>query len=255
MNNNINYLSTLSKEEEEKQREFLENSKLTIWESMTDENENIITKFTSKDFICPICECNEYTNLIYTTKKNNLVSNKNKRSISETSQLNSSLFECSNCSVIFKNPGEFSKKSISVQYRMSSDVAKEPIKAFKTDSGFDLFTLNDGEDIILFSGETKLFKTNIHINFPKNIAASIRPRSSLNSKGIFLTYGTIDNGYRGDLGIILFNSTNKEYIIESGARIGQLVFEKVINIKLEKVDNFDDETSRNENGFGSTGVK
>ena len=67
--------------------------------------------------------------------------------------------------------------------------------------------------------------------------------------------GTIDSDYRGVVGVILFNFSNEEYIIERGDRIAQVIFERYYTLKLREVSDFSNEkTEGGEHGFGSTGV-
>ena len=73
--------------------------------------------------------------------------------------------------------------------------------------------------------------------------------------GIMLYNGTIDSDYRGVVGVILFNFSNEEYIIERGDRIAQVIFERYYTLKLREVSDFSNEkTEGGERGFGSTGV-
>ena len=100
-----------------------------------------------------------------------------------------------------------------------------------------------------------LIKTGLHIELPENIEAQIRPRSGLSLKsGIVAQLGTIDEDYRGDLGIILLNTTDDFFHINKGDRLGQIVFSKVEKFDLNVVDELS-KTLRGENGFNSTGIK
>lgn len=95
--------------------------------------------------------------------------------------------------------------------------------------------------------------TGIKLELPKDIEAVIRPRSGLSSKeGLMATLGTIDSDYRGELNIILENTTGVLKCIEVGQRIAQLVFQKKQPITLIETNNLTP-TSRGEKGFGSTG--
>ena len=91
--------------------------------------------------------------------------------------------------------------------------------------------------------ERVLVKTGLHIELPENIEAQIRPRSGLALKhGITVlnTPGTIDEDYRGDIGVILINLSNDSFIIKKGDRIAQIVFHKVEKFNLEIVDKLSD---------------
>lgn len=87
------------------------------------------------------------------------------------------------------------------------------------------------------------------VEVPDGYMAVIKPRSSMNLKGIITQIGTIDSGYRGEIGGIFINLTNKDIVINKGEKICQLVIEPVILADL--VSDLDD--SRGTGGFGSTG--
>lgn len=103
--------------------------------------------------------------------------------------------------------------------------------------------------------ERALVPTGLYISIPEGTEAQIRGRSGLAlNHGVSLAngIGTIDSDYRGEIGVILINLSNKPYIINKGDRIAQMVFlnyEKVELIEVEKLDN----TSRGEGGFGHSG--
>ena len=129
-----------------------------------------------------------------------------------------------------------------------------PLKAHEGDAGMDLFSI---EDITLQSMERKLIHTGIKIQLPKNTEAQIRPRSGLALKyGITVlnTPGTIDEGYRGEIGVILINLSKEEFKVEKGMKIAQMVIKPILNVEVEEVNELT-ETSRGEGGFGSTGLK
>lgn len=129
-----------------------------------------------------------------------------------------------------------------------------PFKAHDDDAGMDLFSI---EDITLDPMERKLIHTGIKIQLPKNTEAQIRPRSGLALKhGITVlnTPGTIDEGYRGEIGIILINFSNEKFKIEKGMKIAQMVIKPILDLEVEEVYELT-ETSRGEGGFGSSGLK
>lgn len=128
-----------------------------------------------------------------------------------------------------------------------------PQYAHKDDSGMDLFSIND---LILKPGEHKLVKTGISIELPENTEAQIRPRSGLALKNgitVLNTPGTIDEGYRGEIGIILINHSNEEFEIKKGMKIAQMVIMPVLKPTIKIVDTLS-ETKRGNGGFGSTGL-
>lgn len=100
-----------------------------------------------------------------------------------------------------------------------------------------------------------LVKTGIHIELPPNIEAQIRPRSGLALRqgiSIVNTPGTIDEDYRGDIGVILINLSQEPFLIEKGDRIAQMVFQRVEKFDLNIVDKLSGST-RGQSGFGSSG--
>lgn len=102
-----------------------------------------------------------------------------------------------------------------------------------------------------------LIKTGTHIELPENMEAQIRPRSGLALKhGITVCNapGTIDEDYRGNVGVILLNTSDQDFVIRKNDRIAQMVFMKVEKFDLNLVDKLS-ETIRGSGGFNSTGVK
>ena len=145
-------------------------------------------------------------------------------------------------------------------------------------SGVDL---KSAVDLNVLPGERLLVKTGMKMAIPKlcsvkamegygyekkanvmypfldiSFEAQIRPRSGLAlKKGITVlnTPGTIDESYRGEICVIIFNSSNEPFEIKKGDRIAQMVFVPIVKANFELVESLD-ETSRGEGGFGSTGV-
>ena len=120
-------------------------------------------------------------------------------------------------------------------------------------SGIDLYA--NIENVILKPLDRVLIPTGLYISIPKGYEGQIRARSGLALKhGISLAngVGTIDSDYRGEIKVILVNLGKKEYIINKGDRIAQLVIAKYEEIELLEVD-FLDSTVRNTGGFGHTG--
>ena len=131
--------------------------------------------------------------------------------------------------------------------------AKLPEYAHPGDAGLDLFSV---EETVIQPGESKLIGTGIMIELPENTEAQIRPRSGLALKNqitVLNSPGTIDHGYRGQVGVILINHGTKPFTVESGMKIAQMVIAPVMSVKI--VDTKDlTETKRGEGGFGSTGT-
>jgi dUTP pyrophosphatase len=132
--------------------------------------------------------------------------------------------------------------------------AKLPQYAHPGDAGLDLFSIEERE---ILPGETALIHTGIKIELPQNTEAQIRPRSGLalkNSITVLNTPGTIDEGYRGEIGVILINHGKVPFKVEKGMKIAQMVIKPVLRVNVIEVDELSD-TQRSENGFGSTGVR
>ena len=128
---------------------------------------------------------------------------------------------------------------------------------YKTEfsAGMDLKAYTK-ENIVLKAGEIKLIKTGLAIALPNGFEAQIRSRSGLSLKnGIIVLNapGTIDSDYRGEIGIILMNVGQSDFVIENNMRIAQMVITRYENAKLDLVEELD-ETTRADGGFGSTGL-
>ncbi len=123
-------------------------------------------------------------------------------------------------------------------------------------AGMDL-RANITEAITLQPLERAIVKTGLFIELPIGYEAQVRPRSGLAAKkGITVlnTPGTVDADYRGEIGVILVNLSNKAFVIENGERIAQLIIAKHERAEWNEVDQLSD-TSRGVGGFGSTGTK
>jgi len=104
--------------------------------------------------------------------------------------------------------------------------------------------------------ERAIIKTGLFIALPVGYEAQVRPRSGLAAKkGITVlnSPGTVDADYRGEIGVILVNLSNEEFIINDGERIAQLVIAKHERVNWQEVTVLN-ETERGAGGFGSTGV-
>lgn len=142
---------------------------------------------------------------------------------------------------------------IKVKIKKIKKNAVIPQYAKKGDAGVDLCST---EDYVLKPGERTLVSTGIKISVPEGYEAQVRPRSGLaikNGISICNTPGTIDSGYRGEVGVIVINHGQEEFEIKKGARIAQMILNKVETAEFEEVDELD-ETERGEGGFGHTGT-
>lgn len=107
-----------------------------------------------------------------------------------------------------------------------------------------------GHKYIVMTGATpKLIPLGFGLEVPDGYMATIRPRSSMNAKGVLTQIGTIDSGYRGEIKVVLINLTDRPILIAKGDKICQIVIEPVILADLVE----DLQNDRGEGGFGSTG--
>jgi len=143
---------------------------------------------------------------------------------------------------------------IKLKIKKLREGAVTPNYAHEGDAGLDLYSI---EDLILRSGERGLIHTGISIELPKNTEAQIRPRSGLALKYGITTLnspGTIDEGYRGEIGVILINHSNITFKVEKGMKIAQMLIKPVLRVEIEELKELNLETDRSEKGFGSSGM-
>ena len=147
------------------------------------------------------------------------------------------------------------KTAISVNFSMKPGCEDlMPKKAHHDDAAFDL---RSRVDIDLIPGRSMLIATGLFIELPIGFEAQIRPRSGLALKhDLTLTNspGTIDAGYRGEVGIIMYNHGKETFVIKRGERIAQMVISELPDVTLHCVDELS-ESGRGAGGFGSTGTK
>lgn len=145
---------------------------------------------------------------------------------------------------------------VDLVYTKSSDDSVSPNYAYETDSGFDLHSILDLE---VNSFDRILVPTGIHIDIPDGYEIQVRSKSGLALKqGLMVlnSPGTVDQGYTGEIQVIIFNTSKERVKIEKGQKIAQAVLcpvvaGKWINLIEKKEINSKD---RNANGFGSTGI-
>ena len=127
-----------------------------------------------------------------------------------------------------------------------------PKRGSAQSAGYDLAA---GEQAVVPPRSRAVVKTGLKICIPAGCYGRVAPRSGLAVKNfIDVGAGVIDADYRGEVGVVLFNFSDDEFIVNVGDRIAQLVIEKVCMGGILEVDNLN-ETVRGEGGFGSTGVK
>lgn len=144
------------------------------------------------------------------------------------------------------------KQILQINVKKLSENATIPTKGTDFAAGYDLYA---AEDAVVACGARKLIKTNISMEITPGYYGRIAPRSGLAYKnGIDVLAGVIDSDYRGDIGVILYNTDkNIDFTIKKGDRIAQMIFEACYSVILNDV-NVLDNTSRQSGGFGSTGV-
>ena len=131
-----------------------------------------------------------------------------------------------------------------------------PQYATAQSAGVDLRANIDGP-IELRPLERRLIPTGLHIALPAGYEAQVRPRSGLAlKKGITVlnSPGTIDADYRGEVGVLLINLSQEDFVVNDGERIAQMVIARHEQAEFVEVDVLD-ETERGEGGYGHTGVK
>ena len=170
-----------------------------------------------------------------------------------------------------------SKDIVKIPIELCNSDAKIPTYANIGDSGMDIFAL---EDITINPGETKLIKTGLKVAIPIGYELQVRPKSgrSLKTKlRVANTPGTIDSGYRDEIGVIIENVNSpikdieyhfedgkviidsilhgESYIIEKGDKFAQLVLTKISTCDFYQIENIGEIEGDRGGGFGSTGVK
>ncbi|MBR5550027.1 MAG: dUTP diphosphatase [Kiritimatiellae bacterium] len=127
-----------------------------------------------------------------------------------------------------------------------------PAYAHASDAGMDVRSV---ADLVIPPGGRALVPTGLVAIIPPMYEIQVRPRSGLALKHgvtVLNTPGTIDSGYRGEIGVILANFGDKDFSVAKGDKVAQLVFAPVVQPEIEETDTID-ETDRGAGGFGSTG--
>ena len=152
---------------------------------------------------------------------------------------------------------DYSTINYNTTYFTNDSNNEDPTYAKEGDSGFDLRAFIN-EPVTLKPLERKLIPTGLKFQLPTNTELQVRPRSGMAYKhgiSVLNTPGTVDEGYRGDVGIIVINLSNETYTIQPGERIAQGVIMNVLGSNLSKLVKKEElnETERGSTGFGSTG--
>ena len=142
---------------------------------------------------------------------------------------------------------------MTVNFKKIHPAAVLPSYARPGDAGMDVCAC---EEATIPPGERKLIRTGLLMELPHGTEAQMRPRSGLALKnGVTLlnTPGTIDEGYRGEVGVILINLGRESFAVQPGMRIAQMVIAPVLHVVTAEVAEVSD-TARGAGGFGSTGA-
>ncbi|KAG4102493.1 mitochondrial deoxyuridine 5'-triphosphate nucleotidohydrolase [Neocallimastix lanati (nom. inval.)] len=141
-------------------------------------------------------------------------------------------------------------RNIKIYIKKLSENAFIPKRETDGSAGMDL---RSAYDEVIPPNSRKLVKTDIAIKIPRDCYGRIAPRSGLAFKHfIDLGGGVVDSDYRGNVGVIMFNFGEKEFVVKKGDRIAQLILERIYIPEVVEVDELD-ETTRGAGGFGSTG--
>jgi len=138
-----------------------------------------------------------------------------------------------------------------VRVQLLNDRANVPTKANINDAGFDLYS---SIDTIIPSKQRKTVSTGIALQMPEHFAGLIWPRSGLSVKrGIDVLAGVVDSGYRGEIMVCLYNTSDEHVSIQTGDRIAQIIFQEVPRVIMEVHESLGS-SQRGDNGFGSSGT-
>lgn len=131
------------------------------------------------------------------------------------------------------------------------DKAKLPTRANSNDAGFDLYSTID---TVIPPKQRKTVRTGIALEMPNHFAGLIWPRSGLSVKnGIDVLAGVVDSGYRGEIMVCLYNTSDEIVGIHAGDRVAQIIFQEVPRVSLMLSESLGS-SQRGSNGFGSTGT-
>ena len=142
---------------------------------------------------------------------------------------------------------------MTVKFRRIDSSAMLPSYAHPGDAGMDIRSI---EELTIVPGGRSLVRTGLVMMLPPGYEAQVRPRSGLalkNGVTVLNSPGTIDEGYRGEVGVILANFGSQPFRVEKGSKIAQIVIAPCTRAEIEETSETD-ATERGEGGFGSTGI-
>lgn len=140
-----------------------------------------------------------------------------------------------------------------IRFKKLNPDAAVPRQAHPGDAGMDLVSI---EALVLEPGKRALVRTGLAVEIPVGFEGQVRPRSGLALKNgitVLNAPGTIDAGYRGEIGVVLINLGDSPFAVEPGMRIAQLVIAAVAEVTVAVADDLS-ATERGTGGYGSSGV-
>ena len=143
-------------------------------------------------------------------------------------------------------------KKLGVKVKILNPDAIIPKYQTEEAAGFDLHSI---EEKTVKAGEREVIKTGLAVALPKGYELQVRPRSGLALKNgitVLNTPGTVDSDYRGELMVILFNTSKEDFAVKKGGRIAQAIIKEILQADFAVVEELDS-TERGVGGFGSTG--
>ncbi len=164
--------------------------------------------------------------------------------------LSSQLIKIHSHDYIFHNDMPSKKNNCKLTVERLSPFAKLPTRAHKNDAGLDLYS---AENCTLFSGDIAGIKTGIKMQIPDGHAGLIWDKSGLARAGLHTLGGVIDSGYRGEIVVLIKNLSEDIFNISAGQKIAQILIQKIEALEVAEGE-ISDETERDGNGFGSSGI-
>ncbi len=127
--------------------------------------------------------------------------------------------------------------------------AQVPTRTYVTDAGWDLYSI---ENCSIITKQRKTVKTGIALSIPENMVGLIWPRSGLSVKhGIDILAGVVDSGYRGEIMVCLYNTSDDDVVIHTGDRIAQIIFQELPRVMMISQETLGF-SQRGVHGFGSS---
>lgn len=138
-----------------------------------------------------------------------------------------------------------------IKFKKLTDTAKPFHFVKENDACADIYS---DADIVIKPYETVVIPSGIALEIPPMFYGEVRGRSGNASRGILTHIGTIDSNYRGNVGVIMYNSTNEPFYIRRGDRVAQFTMHEKWTITMTEAEELS-ETERGEHGFGSSGTR